>query len=94
MIKSRAFCFAAMFGALTYGGMSAAEAQSTTGLSTPPLQYPQIQPPQVPQYGVVPPTNLNPLPQNSFSDRATQCLQIGASAGLPSGSNGLFASGC
>ncbi len=94
MIKSRAFCLAVMFGALAGSVVSAAQAQSTTGLSTPPIQYPQIQPPQVPQYGVVPPTNLNPLPQNSFSDRATQCLQIGASAGLPSGSNGLYASGC
>ena len=93
MIKSRTLCLAVLFSALAGEGISTAEAQST-GLSPPPIQYPQIQPPQVPVYGAVPPTNLNPLPQNSFSDRATQCLQIGAAAGLSPGSNGLYASGC
>lgn len=75
--------------------VTAAQAQSSTpGLSPPPIQHPQIQPPSIPQYGALPTTNLNPLPQNSFSDRATQCLQLGAAAGLSSGSNGMFAAGC
>jgi hypothetical protein len=51
--------------------------------SAPPLQ---AQIPAIPQYGVAIQPSLAPAPQNSFSDRVTQCLQQGSAAGL-TGSN-------
>lgn len=48
----------------------------------------------VPQYGVVNPQSLTVQPQNSYSGRATQCMQIGTAAGLGSGANGAYAAEC
>jgi hypothetical protein len=48
----------------------------------PPFPSPQIQITPIPQIGVAPQTNLAPLSQSSFGDRASQCLQTGALVGL------------
>src|SRR5260370_11723693 len=48
----------------------------------PPSLSPQIQVPTVPQAGAAPQQILAPLPQSSFGDRASQCLQTGALSGL------------
>jgi hypothetical protein len=48
----------------------------------------------VPQDGAVNPQSLAVQPQNSYSDRATQCMQIGTAAGLGSGVNSAYAAEC
>ena len=55
------------------------------GINAPPLPLPppqQIQSPMAPQFGAAVQPSVTPLPQNSFSDRVSQCLQLGAAAGL------------
>jgi hypothetical protein len=69
----------------------------TPGINAPgflPSPAPQIQPLAVPQYGVVSQPNPATLSQNSFSNRVTQCLQIGASAGLGPATNGMYSADC
>src|SRR6266404_618629 len=48
----------------------------------PPFPSPQILIPPISQVGVAPQTNLAPLSQSSFGDRASQCLQTGALSGV------------
>jgi hypothetical protein len=55
----------------------------------PPSPSPQIQVPTVPQLGAAPQQILAPLPQSSFGDRVSQCLQTGALGSL--GPNDLAA---
>ena len=68
------------------------------GLSAPafPPQPPsqQLQVPSTPQFGVASPLNVSPPSQNSFSDRATRCLQTGAAAGLTTGSLNAYTGEC
>jgi hypothetical protein len=59
--------------------------------SAPPQQ---AQIPAIPQYGVAVQPSLAPASQNSFSDRVTQCLQLGSAAGLTPGSVSAYAGQC
>jgi hypothetical protein len=60
------------------------------GINAPPIPpSPQIQVPTVPQLGAAPQQILAPLPQSSFGDRVSQCLQTGALSSL--GPNDLAA---
>jgi hypothetical protein len=68
------------------------------GINAPSLPAPppqQIQLPAIPQFGVaLPPNGAPPLPQDSFGDRAFQCLQIGSAAGLTGGSLSAYSGEC
>jgi hypothetical protein len=98
-IRTR-LCLAVRLATLTFVGSSNAIAQAlpVPGISAPPFPLPppspQIQVPAIPQIGVTPPPNLAPLPQNSFSDRVTQCLQTGAAGGLTAGSLSAYTGEC
>ena len=59
--------------------------------STPPQQ---AQIPAIPQYGVAVQPSLAPASQNSFSDRVTQCLQLGSAAELNTGSVSAYSAEC
>jgi hypothetical protein len=55
------------------------------GINAPPLPpppTPQIQVPPIPQFGVPSPPTPQTSLQNTFSDRVSQCNQIGGAAGL------------
>jgi hypothetical protein len=59
--------------------------------STPPQQA-QIQ--AIPQVGAAIQPGLAPASQDSFSDRVTQCLQLGSAAGLTGGNVAAYSGEC
>jgi hypothetical protein len=67
------------------------------GLNAPPVvpaPSPSIQIPPIPQLGVPPQPNPSPLLQDTFPDRVSACLQIGAAAGLSSGGLDAYTGQC
>jgi hypothetical protein len=67
------------------------------GINAPPLvHFPSapIQVPSIPQAGVTPQPNLAPLPQNTFSDRVSTCLQTGAASGLTGATLNAYTGQC
>jgi hypothetical protein len=66
------------------------------GINAPPLvsfPSPPIQVPPIPQAGVSSQPNLAP-PQNTFSDRVSTCIQMGAASGLSGASLGAYTGQC
>jgi hypothetical protein len=61
-------------------------------LPTMPPQQAQI--PVIPQYGVAMQPNLTPAPANSFSDRVTQCMELGSASGLAGASASAYSTQC
>jgi len=69
----------------------------TPGINAPAFPStptPQIEAPAVPQYGVASQPYLAAPSQNSFSDRITQCMQVGSAAGLGPAANGMYSAEC
>ena len=67
------------------------------GINAPPLvHFPSspIEVPQIPQANVLPQQNYAPLPQNTFSDRVSTCVQTGGAAGLAGASLGDYTRQC
>jgi hypothetical protein len=82
------------------GAMSAQEAIAQVvvpGINAPPLvsfPSPPIQVPPIPQVGVLPQQNYEPLPQNTFSDRVSACVQRGGASGLTGATLDSYTSQC
>jgi hypothetical protein len=87
----------ALVAGLTLGSQASAQSVPVPGISAPAFPSspsPPLQPPPIPQFGVSAPLNVAPPTQNTFSDRATQCLQTGAAAGLTTGSLTAYTGQC
>jgi hypothetical protein len=60
----------------------------------PPPPPPKIEVPVVPQLDAPPAQTYRPLPQRSFSDRITDCLDQAAAAGLSPGRRAAYSRAC
>lgn len=85
--------------AFMLAGSLSASAQTTVPGEATPVFPPQsstspTQVPTSPQPNATLQPDLTPLPQNSFSDRLTQCLNQGAAMGLDPNSLSAYARDC
>jgi hypothetical protein len=67
------------------------------GINAPPAipaPSPSIQVPPIPQLGVPPQPTTSPLLQDTFPDRVSACMQMGAAAGLSAGSLDAYVNQC
>jgi hypothetical protein len=86
---------AALVGATS--GQEATAQVVVPGINAPPLvafPSPPIQVPPIPQVSVPPRQNYAPLPQNTFSDRVSACVQRGGASGLTGATLDEYTSQC